>query len=244
MSPRVIESFTQQARQKAQRLLDSLRGGADFSALARAFSDDAGSAANGGDLGFARRGVFVKEFEEAAFALQPGDLSPVVETQFGFHILRMIERKGESVRVQHILVRVQRTGESDSAAVQTLAGYRQRILAGEDFAALAREHTEDAATRSVGGDLGLLETEQLAEDLRQVQQLLLPGEISLPVRLTYERDYAYAIVQLVRRVPPHPPTLKDDYQRVAGLARIYKQNTLYTAWIDDIKKNVYWHVIR
>jgi peptidyl-prolyl cis-trans isomerase SurA len=241
--PRVGESFKTAAQQKAQRLLDSLRHGADFAALSTSASDDAGSAANGGDLGFARRGVFVKEFEEAAFALQPGELSPVVETQFGFHIIKMVERKGESIRVQHILVRVQRGGDTDSSTVRALQDLRRRAAAGEDFAALAKEHSEDVSTKNMGGDLGLLEIEQLSDDMKTAQQSLRAGEITPPVRLAFDRDYGYAIIQLVRRVAPHRAVLPDDYTRVAGYARIYKQNRLYADWIDEIRGNVYWKII-
>jgi peptidyl-prolyl cis-trans isomerase SurA len=241
--PRVTDAFRITAKEKAAALLDSIKRGADFADLAKRYSDDAGSARNGGDLGIARRGVFVKEFEEAAFSLAPGEVSQVIETQFGFHILKVLERKGESVRVQHILIRVQKTGESDSTATTVLADLRRRIVAGEDFAALAREYSQDQATKSLGGDLGLVEVAQLSDDLRLLQQSMNPGDISQPAKLSFEKDYAFAIVQLVKRLPPHAPTLQQDYQRIAGFARLFKQNKLYLDWIEDIKKNVYWKVL-
>lgn len=241
--PRVTEAFKDAARAKAKALLDSIRTGADFDELARRHSDDAGSARNGGDLGFARRGVFVKEFEEAAFALSPGEVSRVVETQFGFHIIKLMERKGESVRAQHILIRIQKTGESDSAAITVLTDLRGRIRAGEDFAVLAREYSQDQATRNVGGDLGTVEVSQLSDDLRLLQQTMSPGDISQPTKLSFEKDYAYSIVQLMQRIPQHAPSLQRDYQRIAGYARFFKQNTMLVDWLEEIKKNVYWKIL-
>ena len=240
--PKVVDVFRGNARKKAEAILDSLRAGADFAEMARKHSDDAGSARNGGDLGLARRGVFVKEFEEAVFSLKPGEISPIVETKFGFHIIKLVEKKGEAVRASHILIRVQKTGESDDAAIARLKQCRDRVLAGEDFAAVAKEVSEDAATKNVGGEMGLIEIPQLSDDMRLVQQKLNPGEISEPVKITLEGDYAYALVRMSRRVPQHPASLADDYQRIASYARIFKQNRLYTEWIESIKKNVYWRV--
>ena len=242
--PRVLDSFKDAARSKAEALLDSLKRGADFTLLAKNYSEDGGSKNNGGDLGEARRGVFVKEFEEVAFGLKPGDLSPVVETQFGFHILKLLDRKGESVHAAHILIRVQKTGESDDAAKQKLAAVRARILAGEDFATVARAESQDDATRHLGGDLGLLEVQQLSDDMKLVQQKLKEGEVSEPTKVTLDKDYAYAIVQLVARIAPHAPTIAGDYQRIMNFTRIYKQNKQYADWIEELKKTVYWKLMK
>lgn len=240
--PRVLDVFKDAARAKAVSILDSLTGGADFAELARRNSDDPGSAVKGGDLGEARRGFFVRDFEEAVFALKPGETSGIVETEFGFHIIRLLERRGELVRPAHILVRVQKTGESDEAAKLVLKDLRARILAGEDFAAVAKEHSQDVISRSAGGDMGLLEVGQLGDEMRVIQQNLEPGQMCEPTRVTVGTEYAFLIVRLESRIPPHAPTLKDDYSRIAGYARIFKQNKLYTDWIESIKGSVTWKV--
>lgn len=240
--PRVTDDLKEATRKKALALLDSLRDGSDFAELARRHSDDVGSARNGGDLGLARRGVFVKEFEEAAFNLQPGELSDVIETQFGFHIIKLNEKKGEAIRTSHILLRIEKTAESDAIVIERLKHLRERILAGEVFAALAREHSEDPLTKQLGGDMQLVEVAQLSADLRLIQQKLAEGEISQPEKITMDRDYAIAIVKLEKRIPPHAPNLKDDYQRIMNFARIFKQNDLYTEWLQSLRKSVYWNV--
>ncbi len=91
-------------RQKAQELWERVKNGEDFGTLARLYSQDTGSAPDGGDLGFADRNTFVKEFAAWAFRLKPGEVSPVFETDFGFHFLQVIERRGEQVHVRHILI--------------------------------------------------------------------------------------------------------------------------------------------
>lgn len=240
--PRVTESFREAARARAQNLLDSVRAGVPFEELAIRHSDDPGSARNGGSLGLARRGVFVRQFEEAAFALEPGQVSDLVETQFGFHIIKLVERKGEAVRPLHILVKVQKTGESDQAVIDTLNALRRRILAGEDFATLAMQYTEDDETKKFGGSLGVVEVAELSDEMKKVQQELGDGDISAPVKLTMNRDHAYAIVQLQRRIPQHRASLDGDYARVANFAKIFKQNRRYAEWIDKIKETVYWRV--
>jgi peptidyl-prolyl cis-trans isomerase SurA len=240
--PRVTDQLKAVARGKAQALLDSIARGADFSALAQRHSDDVGSAANGGKLGLARRGVFVKEFEEAAFALKPGQVSPIVETPFGFHIIKLLDRKGEAIEPQHILVRIEKSISSDSAAINMLSELRSRALKGEDFAGLARQYSEDEETKKLGGSMGLVEVPQLSDELKSIQQKLNPGEICEPSKLTFEKDYGYTIVLLVKRIPTHAGNLTDDYVRITNYAKIYKQNNEYMKWIEEIKKNVYWKV--
>lgn len=240
--PRVTEAFREAAREKAQRILDSINAGASFEEMAKRHSDDAGSARNGGNLGLARRGVFVREFEEAAFALEPGQVSGLVETKFGFHIIKLLEKKGEAVQPQHILVRVQKTGESDQSVIDTLKAIRQRILDGASFEDMALRYSEDEETKKFGGSLGVIEVGELSDEMKKVQQELSPGDISAPVKLTMQRDYAYAIVQLQRRIAQHPATLEGDYSRIADFAKIFKQNRLYAEWIEKIKDKVYWKV--
>jgi peptidyl-prolyl cis-trans isomerase SurA len=242
MFPKILDDFKQAARKRAIALLDSIKHGADFSDLARRYSEDVGSAKNGGRLGTARRGVFVREFEEAVFALQPGETSGVVESPFGFHIIHLMERKGESVNAQHILIRVQRTGESDSSTIQVLQSIREQVMKGEDFGRLAQKHSEDSQTRTKGGSLGLVEVEQLSSEMQQAQQSLAPNAISAPFKVTIDRDYAYAIVQLVKRISPHTPTMENDYARIASFAKIVKQNKDYVSWINSLRTSLYWKV--
>ncbi len=95
MVPKATAAMKEQAKAKAEAILDSIKHGADFAEMAKKYSEDPGSAAEGGDLGWVGKGVFYPEFEAAAFALKPGELSGVVESPVGFHIIQMIERRGD-----------------------------------------------------------------------------------------------------------------------------------------------------
>lgn len=238
--PKFDSSAVMVARQKLEALQDSLKAGVEFAELAKRHSEDPGSAAQGGDLGFVRRGQFVKEFETAVFSLKEGETSDIVETQFGLHLIQLLERRGEAVHARHILIRISRTESSDQATIDLLDSLRQKALAGESFAELAKKYSEDDQTASIGGALGTFELEQLDKNLYAAVQPLQAGDISKPVRVEYGTSYGYQIVFVKKRTPAHEPTLEHDYHRIETVALNYKRNKDYTAWLDDLKKSIYW----
>jgi len=239
IAPKPDSAHEEQTRRMLSAIRDSLVAGGDFPDFARRYSQD-GSAPGGGDLGWAKRGlVFVPEFEQAVFALRENEISPVVKTQFGYHIVQLIERRGESVHARHILLRVEKGPPSDSATVQQLRGLRGRALQGESFAELARTHSEDDNTKSVGGDLGLIAVDQLESDFGSVVKDLKPGEISQPHRIALRESYGYQIVLLEKRIPAHAMDLDQDYRRVEQMALFVKKNRFYADWIEELKNNIY-----
>ncbi len=242
ISPKPDSSSEQATRRKLEAIRDSIVAGGDFAEFARRYSQD-GSAAGGGDLGWAKRGVvFVPEFEEAVFSLKEGEVSPVFKTQFGYHIAQLIERRGESVRSRHILLRVQQGPESDSAAVRMLRELRQRALNGESFAELARKYSEDDETKSIGGDLGRVAVDQLEKEFGEVIKNLKEGEISEPHRVPLRSSYGYQIVYVRKRVPAHMMNLQDDYKRIEQMALFVKRNRLNAEWVEELKKSIYWEI--
>lgn len=100
-------------RNKLKAILDSIKNGGDFVDFAKRYSEDVNTAKAGGDLGFVRRGLLVKEFEEVVFTMKEGEISDIIESPFGFHIAQLIERRGEAVRVRHILLKLQTSPESE-----------------------------------------------------------------------------------------------------------------------------------
>jgi peptidyl-prolyl cis-trans isomerase SurA len=228
------------AREKARLILDSLRAGADFSEMALRYSEDPGSSQQGGDLGFVRRGQFVKEFETAVFSLAPGEISEPVETEFGLHIIELIERRGDAVHPRHILIRVERSEADHDAAIAFLDSLRSRALAGEDFASLARRFSEYKETALIGGSLGLTELGSVDQSIFPAIQNLQTGEISKPTRLTVPGFDGYHIVLMKSRVPEHPPSLEEDYDRIEALALNLKRTQEYTAWLEELRTSIYW----
>ena len=229
-----------QARALARSLVDSLKTGADFQSLAKRFSQD-GSAQYGGDLGWAKRGSFVKEFEESAFGLQVGQISDPIESQFGYHIIQLVERKGEAVHTRHILIKVERTSADNDSAKARLMTMREKIITGEKFADYARQFSEDEDSKPFGGDIGEVLLDQLSPDFRQAVGSLKPGEISLPVPITLTGSTkGYAIVLVRDIIPEHRMNIQSDFKRLEQQALLFKQSKLFERWIEELKKNIYW----
>jgi peptidyl-prolyl cis-trans isomerase SurA len=236
--PRASDDARRTARATMQMLLDSLRAGMDFGELARRHSEDPGSAPLGGDLSWVRRGQFVKNFETAVFALEEGSTSDIIETEFGFHLIQLLERRGDAVHPRHILVRVPRTEADNDSTIALLNRLRSRALAGESFAGLAKEYSEEKETATVGGSLGTSELEQLDKNFYPTVAPLKQADISMPTRLAD----GFHIVLMKNRIPGHPPTLEHDYRRLEAVALNYKQSRDYAAWLEELRGNIHWEI--
>ena len=239
IAPRASDQARASTRARLQGILDSIRAGADFGVMAKRYSQDPGSAAQGGDLGFVRRGMFVKEFETAAFSLSDGQISDIVETEHGLHIIQLLERRGDAVHCRHILLRIVRTNEGDEAAIHLLDSLRARALAGESFAEMARKYSE-LRDNTIGGNLGTVEVDQVNPAIRPVIDTLAEGGISAPVKVTETSGYRYYIVWLRKRTRAHTMTLEQDYHKVEAIALNFKRTREYNAWLDDLKTQFYW----
>jgi peptidyl-prolyl cis-trans isomerase SurA len=240
IEPKPSETARAAARQKMQTLLDSLNAGVDFGELATRHSQDPGSAGQGGDLGFVRRGLFLPEFESVVFSLAEHQRSGIVQTKYGLHIIELLERRGESVRARHILLRVERTPTDDDSTVAFLQSLRTRALAGEDFASLARRYSEDKETAPVGGSLGTVELSQIEKAFYATVAALNEGEISQPVKLSAGNSAGYHIVWMKKRTREHPASLEQDYPRIETLALNFKRNREYQAWLQELRGSIYW----
>ncbi len=227
----------------AQKILDSLRMGGDFADFARRYSQDPGSAKAGGDLGFTRRGQFVKEFEEAAFALDEGKLSTLVESPFGIHIIQLIERRGEMINARHILFKVEADTISDLVTIQLLKSIADSIRSGGSFSDFAKRYSDDTETASIGGYLGRLSIEQLDKDFSGTIMELKEGEISQPSRVQTGTTYGYQLVYLKKRIPEHNYSLDMDMKKLETFATNFKRNHEYQKWLETLRKEIYWQIL-
>ena len=239
MIPKADTSIELQTRKKLQAILDSIHTGGSFEDFAKRYSQD-GSATGGGDLGWVRRGDFVREFEEVVFSLKENDISNILKTQYGLHIIQLVDRRGESVRARHILLKVEKGAASDSITVQQLRALRERALKGESFSDLAKKYSEDEETKTLGGDLGQLTADQLTPDFASVVKDLKEGEISDAHRVTLGTSYGFQIIWLRKRVASHAMSIDDDFSRVEQLALYLKRNRENQQWVNELKKNIYW----
>ncbi|MBL7923583.1 MAG: peptidylprolyl isomerase [Bacteroidia bacterium] len=235
------------ARQQVETLRDRILKGEEFSTLAILYSQDKESAKQGGELGFVNRGDLVPEFEAAAFRLKNVvDISPVVETQFGFHIIQLIERRGERINCRHILIHPKVTAEDMVKAQVEMDSVARMLRAGTmKFSEAAEKYSDDKDTRMNGGLVinpssgsSRFEADQVDPAVLFQLDKMEKEEISNPIlSSTREGDQAYRILYLKNRTLPHRLNLKDDYQRLQELAQSDKQNRVLEQWRNK-KKNL------
>jgi peptidyl-prolyl cis-trans isomerase SurA len=240
IKPKPDSSVIQAVFKKALTILDSIKAGGDFADFAKRYSSDPGSARGGGDLGWFRRGVFEKEFEEAAFALKDSEISRPIRTSYGYHIIQLIERRGESVHTRHILFSIQQSTADDDSTIAELSRLRERALAGENFAALAGKFSEDPDSKDVGGDLGKIGVDQIEPTFMVVLKTMKQGEISTPVKVPLGTSYGYHIVWVRSISPEHTMNMDEDYHRLERLTLQFKTDQDFQRWVEEMRKNIYW----
>ncbi|SEA16687.1 peptidylprolyl isomerase [Pedobacter hartonius] len=241
-----------------QRFLDKLdairlrvKSGEDFGFLAKTYSEDPGSAAEGGDLGFFDRTMMAKEFTAWAFKLKPGELSPVFETDFGFHILQVIERRGEQVHARHILIRPQTTPQSLERAKLHADSIYTNIQANKlSFSTAASLYSADKESKYNGGMIlfsdnvtartTFIPADKLDPKVYQVIDTMKVGEISKPVPFTgQDGKEGYKIVLLKSNVPAHKGNLDQDYTKFKDKAQQQKSDRIMSEWFEKRRKNTY-----
>ena len=218
----------------AESLRDSIGAGASFEELARRYSAD-GSAASGGDLGWFGKGAMVPEFERAAFGLAQGEVSGVVRTQFGFHLIKSLERDGSRVHAEHILLRIRYSPEDLERAQAQAREIRNRLEAGEDFGALAKQYSVDSSTASSGGDLGWVPLSALPENFAVAIGTHPAGTLLDPVAA----DEGVHILKIVERRDDRPYDLELDRKDLTEMARREKTGRLVEAWVSELRRNYY-----
>ncbi|MFH1007472.1 MAG: peptidylprolyl isomerase [Candidatus Latescibacterota bacterium] len=231
----LIRPVDQEALAKAREILKRADAGEDFEALARAHSKDPGSAQRGGDLGFFGRGMMLPEFESAAFQLEPDQISELVKTRLGYHIIRVEERQGDQVHARHILLTAKITKEDEQQALEIVAGLREEILSGADFSELARTFSEDASTASEGGDLGWILLSELPKDFAPVVNQLEAGQVSEPIHSAS----GYHLIRLNEREKGGAITLENNRGLLENLARQQKLKEVFDELIEEERAKIY-----
>ncbi len=243
----VSEQEKKNIREKLEGYRERILKGEDFGMLAVLYSQD-GSARNSGELGFTNRGDLVPEFEAAAFKLKAGEVSPIVETKFGLHIIQLIERRGDQINVRHILIKPSVSEEDIRLAGAFMDSIAGLIHAGKlSFADAAGKFSDDAETRYNGGNVlnpqtgnTRFEPDQVDPTVFFVLDKLTPGQVSSPAQAqTPEGDQIYRMLQLKTRSSPHRANMTDDYQRLQEQTVFEKQNKIMEDWVEKKKKNTY-----
>ncbi|MEO9483360.1 MAG: peptidylprolyl isomerase [Ekhidna sp.] len=241
-------------KDKVRNLLTDIRNrierGESFEALAKQYSQDPGSAARGGQLGFYGRGELAPEYEAAALSMTPGGISKPVETQFGFHLIQLQEKRGNTYKTRHILISPQPNQADYQQAENFLDSMRNLILNDSiTFQAAAKEHSDDQLTSSAGGffqdESGALRipAETLDPNIFFTIDTMKIGNITKPIRFQKEDgSYAYRMIYYKNKVAPHQANLDDDYQKIATAALAQKKNGRISRWFDKARSNVFIEV--
>jgi peptidyl-prolyl cis-trans isomerase SurA len=239
--PVISQAEKEEVRKKLIALKERVAKGDDFSTLAILYSEDPGSSKKGGELGMFKRGDMQPEFEAAAFKLKPGEVSDVIETEDGFHLIQMIERRGEYINVRHILMQPKVSLASLNIAKQQLDSISTLIIKNKmKFSEAALAFSEDPSKNNGGlminpqTGTSRFESGQLDPKVFFVVDKLKVGDISAPAVFKTERGKEeYRIYYLKERTSPHKANLEQDYAKIQQWAMEKKKSKVIDDWIQE-----------
>ena len=249
------EAAAMAVKEKLLSLRERIMNGEKFATLARIYSEDPGSARRGGELGMASKSIFWPAFSDAAMSLKPGNISQIVETPDGFHIIEVIEKKGDMFNARHILIKPQYTNEDREKAFARLDSLKTRIQDKEmTFELAARFFSEDPATRTNGGQMADPSTGSSYFDIDQLKPAdyaaikdLKVGEISEPVESQDNEGYqqgrsgnlVYKIIRVDKIIPAHTATFENDYTQILEKVQQNKQMEAVNKFLEEKIKSTY-----
>ncbi len=248
VNPEIKEVEILRIKDKLREFKERILNGENFATLAVLYSEDPGSAAKGGELGFVGRGDLVPEFSAVAFNLEPGEVSKIVKTDYGYHIIQLIEQKGERINCRHILLKPRISPDEKMLAKKRLDTIRTAILKKEiTFKQACWKYSEDEDTRLNGGVMvnpmtgnSRWEASQLEPKIAYAIKDLEVGGISKPFESEdLNKKVVYKIVLLKEKTEPHPANLKDDYQRIQDIALEKKKTEFMKTWVNKKVKTTY-----
>ena len=237
-------------REKLEGYRKRVLNGEDFATLAILYSQD-GSSKNGGELGFVNRGELVPEFEASAFKLRKGEVSEIVESKFGFHIIQLIERRGEQINVRHILLKPSfGTTEINETFAKADSIYKAIKSDSLTFSEAAQRFSDDGDSRYNGGNVinqkngtTRFETDEVDPTVFFQLEKMNTGEVSSPIQsLSAEGNTAFRILYLKTRTKPHKADLSTDYQRIQEATMTEKESKALNDWVKKKKTTTFVQV--
>lgn len=251
LRPNISDAEKERIREQLREFREQiLKGEKTFNTLAVLYSEDPESAARGGELGYYSRKALDPAFAEAAFSLKPGKISKIVESEFGFHIIQLIDRQGDKINVRHILLQPKVSEEEKEEALHRLDTIRQYITDGKmTFEEAAYYFSSDKKTRNNGGLFADPQTSEAriaradipGEMAREVNRLQ-PGEISEPFISRNAGREEYKIVKVKAFYPKHKANLDDDWQNFEIQLTHEKQMDKLEKWIREKQASTYIHI--
>lgn len=249
--PEVSREAELETIEKLKGLKERIEKGSSFSSMAILYSEDPGSNKNGGEYKGIKRGQFVKEFESVAFNMKKGEVSNPFKTEYGYHIVQLIEKRGEELDLRHILIKPKLSQTDLAEAKNFLDTVYQIIARGElTWEQAAVKYSEDEQTKYNAGIISNFETGDAKFELSQIDRTiynavkdLKPGEIGKAEFFrTFDQKEAFRIVKLNNRIEPHKANMQDDYQRLKAMAMQKKQFEKMEKWINEKIEETYFKI--
>lgn len=241
--PEVNEEEKKRSYDQAMEVYNQLMEGEDFAKLAKKYSDDPGSKRLGGDLGWQSRGTFVPEFEAVAYTLSMDEISEPVESPFGYHIIQLKGRRGNTVNTRHILFKPTLTLQDMEKAKNSLVTIKEEIESDSiSFERAIKKYSSDKEesynnngrlTNPVNGTT-FFETGDLPPDIYFEIESIEVGEMTEPIEYqNAQGETQYRIIKLLSRTRPHRANLKEDYSKIQFYAKENKKNSYFANWIQE-----------
>lgn len=254
IEPPVPVEETERIKSRLREFTERVHNGsADFSMLARLYSEDTESAKRGGELGFVGKGQLVSEFADVAFNLtDPKRVSRIVQTEYGYHIIQFIERKGERINCRHILLKPRVSGDDKVKAIARLDSIRTLVVdSGMPFEAAVAHFSEDKNTQMSGGMMTnpntgatKFEYQDLPPEIARQIYGLNEGEVSIPfVMMDKTKNKEVCVIaRLKSKRDSHKANLTDDFQVIRGMLEQQQRAETIENWIKNKQKEIYVHV--
>lgn len=251
--PKISDEEKEAVKSRLNDYRERILKGSKFSTLATLYSDDPASAKQGGELGFFSRGDMVAEFENAAFSLQEGEISPIIETQYGFHIIQLIERRGNQVNCRHILLQPKISEVQMEQARKELNEIKDEIAKGEITFEDAVVKYSDDASKINGGVIvnpynasASFSKDAINETMQNVDRVdfdaMKEGDITDPVRFKSDLADAYRLIKVTRKTSAHKVNLTEDYDKIQESALNSKKTDIIKEWAEKRIKNTYINI--
>jgi peptidyl-prolyl cis-trans isomerase SurA len=244
---KVSETQKQETKRKLTELRDRILAGENFNELAKKYSEDPSAQYNGGEMGYVGRGAMVPAYEATAFRIKEGELSKPFESSFGFHIMQLIDRRGNEYNSRHILIAAAPSKADIDRAEKFLDSLRRKIVKDSiKFEQAAKEFSDDQRSKGYGGyftdeDGGMkVSLKELDPIVYFTIDTMKEGTVSRPIiyRTDDQKD-AVRILYFKRRLPPHQANLKDDWHRIQSAALAQKKDKMLDRWFKKARTDVF-----
>lgn len=230
VTPATVEAV----RARITGILAEIEGGLDFAEAARKYSEDP-TAAAGGDLGWLNKGDLVGPFEDAAFQLTPGQISGVVRTEVGLHLIQCIERDPQRARVRHVFLSLAPSAADTTAVIARADSVATAAKAGSDFCALAQTYSQDKESQKNCGELGWYPIEEMFPEFKAALETSTAGDVVGPVKT----QFGWHVLKVLDRRTNRSLDISEDWDRIKDVARQEKTNKVVTNWLSEIRRETF-----